>query len=525
MADVPEKKTLQAALATLIDLLLEARRDGLIGRKPEQYVQFVRDLDLTNAERKASLEAGLRAALEFLHEFFEHAGAIAIPPEPPAAEVASRLPAKAPPFAPKTTAKAQPEEEPSECANLAKRTLGKFLQQYSQAFPAPTPLRSLLEQLGKLFPGSSPPIRSRSVAFPVTLFQTAQAEADELKGYRERVKQDPVWWQLRVDKRGSPDRRSPDLGSHEVTAEDPPGTERKDRRPKVRVLRCWLHERDRTPGGSDRWRSHCHLGCIVDLLNHHYFSLTEIEACLSCGNCRSGIDYCHRPVPASDEPGGPMIPDERREDAAARRQRAAAFAGAMVTRENLAELLSVLLPTQPARPEPRKRSGLFDLPSAWRWQSVALAFALIAFVVAVVILNLPRPVTTLAMVMNKDPLRSEAPGTPPFIRALPDPLNVVFDPANGTFTVTSPLGDRLLVSGRLTNNAAAGGKLWAGTAMVSGLVQGNQAVSGAGDIRIRTVTPKPLIGLKSADLEWVSLELQLTNSVSRGALSLVFGTP
>lgn len=525
MADVPEKKNLQAALATLIDILLEARRDGLIGRKPEQYVQFLRELELADAGRKASLEEGLRAALEFLHEFFEHAGAIAIPPEPPAAEVASRLPAKAPAVAPKAAAKAQPQEEPSDCAKLAKRTLGTFLQQYSQTFPTPTPLRSLLEQLGRLFPSPAPPIRSRSVAFPVTLFQTAEAEAEELEGYSGRDKRDPVWWQPRVDKRGGPDRRSPDLGSHAVTVEDSPDTGRKDRRPKVRVLRCWLHERDRTPGGSHRWRCHCHLGCIVDLLSHHGFSLTEIEACLGCGNCRSGIDYCHGEVPASDQPGGPMLPDRRPEQAAARRERAAAFAEAMVARENLPGLLSELLPTQPARPGPRKRSGLFDLPSAWRWQPVALAFALIAVVVAVVILSVPRPVTTLAMVMNKDPLRSGTPGTPPFIRALPDPLNVVFDPANGTFTVTSPLGDRLRVSGRLTNNAAAGGKLWAGTATVSGQMQGNQAVSGAGDIRIRTVTPKPLIGLKAADLEWVSLELQLTNSLSRGALSLVFGTP
>jgi len=492
MPQTPRPEDFQDALVIIVDVLIRNDRQWISkdSRGPAKYVEWLEKMGISNQRKLEELTVSLRNALQFLFEFFDAAG-----------------------FDVKASEKWKGGEVESDCGSVTRRTLGMFLKDYSDEFPNPKSLKDTLTAIARLFPTNRATLQTRNVAFPVNLFRHAESSAESSGNYRMRNRQKPIWWsQLHGGKRDSPKLK-----------EDGDKNTRGDRRLKMAVLRCWLHECDRTPGNSEAWKIHCHAGCMYEMLTHHQFSTTEIELCLNCGNSRAASGYCNRPIPMSDDPGGPSLPDDRPERAAKRRERAREFACAMVSTENLPSLLSELTEDiwEPKAP-PRQAETFWQ---TWPWKRIGFASALTIVALVALLIVVPRQPAGFTIAMRSDPDRTPTVVPPPYIQSLPSPLNVTMKRSGSIFTVESPLGDRLVLRSKLTNNIAAGGRLWAGAAILEGTLQGNRPVTGSAEIRIRTATPRSLSELKTSDLEWVSFEMNLTNSLTPGTLSLVFGNP
>lgn len=347
--------------------------------------------------------------------------------------------------------------------------------------------------------------RRRWMQLPRLLFEKAHEAALKFPFYRaqEMTRQMPDWWK-------------PDA--------DPPRN-------------CWLKD----DKARSEWKQHCQSTCVLRFLRRWKFSLAEISSTLKCGNCRYGFSQCYPDIPvsrlkpgnhmSSDEssgtpqsPSGPDSVDPREKRDRDFAKRAQDYAERQVTDENLTGLLEELLTPPREAKEPTRPFSWHALLPGLRWGIVGGA-AIILVAATLVLFKTQTTEPTLALVLQKDLLRSANPQTPAFIRAIPDRVNASFSPAKGEFSIELPQGERLAVLCVLTNTGTVGRRLWAGTAVVNGVVQGNQRTSGAGDVRIRTIRPLGLAELKQSDLDWVSLELKLTNSLTSGQLSLGFGTP
>ena len=334
---------------------------------------------------------------------------------------------------------------------------------------------------------------------PPRLFRKAHSLAEEVGTYRNRQKDLPAWSKV----------EGKTAGLH-------------------RPQSCWLKECDQNV----RWKQHCWSQCSLAFLDRNQFTNDETARSLNSGNCRGRLAYCtadsgsEKGKNGTDMSGGtPMDPDGKRDDSQAeRRARAEAFASAQTSEDRIEGLVRDLVTPPETKARPAEGFGWGDLLPGVQYAGAALALMLVAGVSLVVLRPSGGGGETIVASLANDSLRSGTP-TEVFLRNLPNELGATFQLSQGRVVLSTPAGDRLELSGILTNSTAAGGRLWIGTPGVSGKAQGGQAVTGTGRIRIRTRSAVELGKAKLEDLEWVDIQLELASGQQAGTLSLVLGTP
>lgn len=334
---------------------------------------------------------------------------------------------------------------------------------------------------------------------PSRLFHHAQKRAETYESYRKRLGELPAW------------------SIYDPKA--PVGT---------RTIPCWLKERDQ----HSCWKQHCWSGCALCFLKREEFTEKEIDGALNCGSGVRRERYCSgdRKKPSSNSGdgmngGSPQNRREERDDeGAALEAEAAKFAEEQTKDENLNRLVRDLFVEPRKRPAPAVSFGWRDLLPGVQYAAVAIALVL-ALAVARIAFVRTQPDSVVVASLVNDGLRSGSPTSPAFLKDLPKELTASLNLGGGSVLLSTPAGDRYRLTGILTNSAASGGRLWIGRPTVVGKASTGADVAGSAFVRIRTKTLMELQKAQLSDLEWISIELELSSGGQNGALSLVFGSP
>ncbi len=382
--------------------------------------------------------------------------------------------------------------------------LGNFIEAFNQRLPADGRTASSWVQFTEFIRKDLAAKKANRMLrhwmrLPPRLFRSAHSLAETEKSYRDRQAGLPRW------------------SVYVPTASA-----------GAKIVPCWLKERDHHPS----WKQHCWSGCGLCFLKRCEFTEKELESALDCRTGARREQYCSGDRRKPDSKSGGDVdkgsPDSRREErddeGGDLEAEAEAFANAQTHDENLSNLVRDLVV------EPRKRSveqmgfGWRDLFPGVQYAAVALAF-LLSVGIAVVALKRGESGTLVVASLVNDGLRSGPTTAPTFLKDLPKELEASMDLRRGTIRLATQAGDRIDLTGVLTNSAASGGRLWIGRPTVQGKTRTGVDVGGSALVRIRTRNLVELQKAQLPDLEWISVELELSSGGQTGTVSLVFGTP
>ncbi len=341
-------------------------------------------------------------------------------------------------------------------------------------------------------------LQRKWMRLPSRLFRHAQELAETNESYRDRLGDLPSW-----------------------SICDP------DVKAGARTLPCWLKEQDQ----HSCWKQLCWSGCTLCFLKRREFTEKEIDGALNCDPGVRRERFCsgNRRKPATtfvDGVNGNSPKDrrgERDDDGAELEAEAAKFAEEQTSGDNLDNLVRDMFVEPRKSPAPAVSFGWRDLLPGVQYAAVALALVLAVAIAWVAFVRVQPDSVVVASLVN-DGLRSGSPSAPAFLKDLPKELGASLNLNRGTVQLSTPAGDRFELTGILTNSAASGGRLWIGRPTVQGKTRGGAQVAGNALLRVRTKTLVELKKAQLSDLEWVSIELELSSGGQAGALSLVFGS-